>query len=59
MLTQQIVRILTGMNLGFVFFPAFVLEILIYFAIAARFWGRAPAFTPELRVAPASGEAVS
>jgi len=59
MLTQQIVQILTGMDLGFVFFPAFVLEILIYFAIAARFWRRAPAYVPELRVAPASGEAGS
>lgn len=44
---QQVVGLLTGADLGFLFFPALILLMLVYFALAWRFWSGAPAVQPK------------
>jgi hypothetical protein len=46
MLPKQILELVTGADLGVVFFPTFILLIVAFFAMAGVFWRRAPAVVP-------------
>jgi len=45
---QQIVGLLTGTDLGFLFVPALILLMLVYFALAWRLWSGAPTGRAQL-----------
>src|SRR5262245_17538838 len=54
MLPKQILELVTGADLGVVFFPTFILLIVALFAMAGVFWRRAAAVVPIERGALAN-----
>ena len=54
MLPKQVLELVTGADLGVVFFPAFILLIGAFFALAWVFWRRAPSSAPQVSSIAAS-----
>jgi hypothetical protein len=54
MLLKQILELVTGADLGVVFFPTFILLIVAFFAMAGVFWWHPPAVVPIERGALAN-----
>ncbi|HEU5098835.1 MAG TPA: hypothetical protein VFU22_07450 [Roseiflexaceae bacterium] len=54
MLPKQVLELVTGVDLGAFFFPAFILLIVVLFAMAGVFWRRAPLGAPNVSSVAAS-----